>query len=65
MTGTTREAKSDMVRARVADEATKVAVPVIVRARPVASNEPSLSGRPNRESAKKKSRSSRHLPFAG
>ena len=31
MTGTTREAKSDMVRARVADEATKVAVPVIVR----------------------------------
>jgi hypothetical protein len=33
MTGTTRAAKSDMVRARVADEATKVAVPVIVRTR--------------------------------
>lgn len=32
MTGTTREARSDTVRARVADEATKVAVPVIVRA---------------------------------
>ena len=35
MTGTTREAKSESVRARVTDEATKVAVPVIVRARPV------------------------------
>jgi hypothetical protein len=66
MTGTTREAKSDMVRARVADEATKVAVPVIVRARPVASNEPPLSGRPNRFFfCAKVSRSSRHLPFAG
>ena len=32
MTGTTREARSDTTRARVADEATKVAVPVIVRA---------------------------------
>jgi len=35
MTGTTREARSDTTRARVADEATKVAVPVIVRARPI------------------------------
>ena len=65
MTGTTREAKSDMVRARVADEATKVAVPVIVRARPVASNEPPLSGRPNRLFSRPASRSSRHLPYAG
>ena len=36
MTGTSTAAKSDMVRARVADEATHVAVPVIVR--PVATN---------------------------
>ena len=40
MTGTTREAKSQLVHARVADEATKVAVPVIVRARPVGFESP-------------------------
>ena len=40
MTGTTREAKSQLVHARVADEATKVAVPVIVRARPVGFERP-------------------------
>ena len=32
MTGTTQAAQADTVRARVADECTKVAVPVIVRA---------------------------------